>query len=58
MESITIDRKAIADLVRIKEEFDLIVESLEIASNPEIMESLRKSKEQIKRGELVDFDKL
>lgn len=58
METITIDKKALTDLIRLKEEFDLIVESLELASNPEIMESLRRSKEQIKKGELVNFDDL
>ena len=58
METITIDKKAIADLIRIKEEFDLIVESIELANNPEVMASLKKSKEQIKKGELVDFNEL
>lgn len=58
METITINKKALSDLIRLKKEFNSIVESIEIASNPEIMASLRKSKEQIKKGELVDFNDL
>ena len=56
METITIDKKALVDLIRLKEEFDLIVESLELAGDPELMESLRRSKKQIEKGELVNFD--
>ena len=58
MEIITIDKKALSDLVRIKEEFDLIVESLELMSNKEFMESYKKAKEEIKNGDLIDFDDL
>ena len=58
MEQIKVDRKAIADLVRIKEEFDNIIESLELMSDPEFMESLKKSKEQIKNREFANWDEL
>jgi PHD/YefM family antitoxin component YafN of YafNO toxin-antitoxin module len=58
METITIQKQALNDLIRIKEEFDLIVESLELASDPEFMESLKRSKDQIERGDVVDFDEL
>lgn len=58
METITINRKALSDLVRIKEEFDSIIESIEIANNPEIMASLRRSKEQIKNREFANWDDL
>lgn len=56
--SITIDRKALIDLIKLREELDLIVESIELASDPELMESLKRSKEQIEKGELVDWDEL
>jgi len=58
METIKIDKKALFDLIRLKEEFELIVESIELSSNPEVMASLKRSKKQIKRGELVDFNDL
>ena len=58
METITIDKKALSDLIKLKEELELIVESIELSSNPEVMASLKRSKEQIKKGELVDFNDL
>ncbi|MAG91204.1 hypothetical protein CMO83_03905 [Candidatus Woesearchaeota archaeon] len=50
VETIAVNKKAISDLVRIKEEFDAIVESIELMNNPEIQESIRKSKEDIEAG--------
>ncbi|MEK6893903.1 MAG: hypothetical protein AABX10_00400 [Nanoarchaeota archaeon] len=58
MENVTISKKALADLIRIKEEFDLIVESLELMSNKEFMESHKRSKEQIKNREFANWDDL
>lgn len=58
METITIDRKVILDLARSIEDLNDKMESLELSSDPKFMESLRKSKEQIKKGELVEFDDL
>ena len=58
METITINKSAITDLVKLKEEFDLIVESIELMSNPELMESLKKSEEQIKNREFVNWNEL
>jgi len=49
METIKINKNAIGDLVRLKEELDSIVESLEIMSNKEFMNSYQKAKEQIKK---------
>ena len=40
------------------EELELMKESLELASDSELMESLKKSEEQIKSGDVVDFDDL
>jgi len=58
MEKITIDKKALADLIRVKEEFDLIVESLELMGDKEFIESYEKAKKEIKEGDLIEFDDL
>ena len=58
METITIDKKIFIDLVKISEELNDKLESLELANDPKFMESLKKSKEQIKNGDLVEFDDL
>ncbi len=57
-ETLTIQRTAIADLVRVKDEFDTIVESLELMADPVFMDSYQKSKEQIQKREFVDWDDL
>lgn len=58
MESVTIDKKALANLVRLKEEFDLVVESLELMSDKDFMESHKRAKEQIKKREFANWDDL
>ena len=58
MEKISVDKSAISDLVRLKEEFDDIIESLELMSNEEFMKSYKKAKEQIKDREFSDWDEL
>jgi hypothetical protein len=58
METIKVNKQALVDLLRLKDEFELIVESLEIMNNPEIIESLKKSEEQIKKREFADWDEL
>jgi len=58
MEKLTIDKQVILDLAKQISELNDKMESLELMSNPEIMESLRKSKEQISKGEFVNFDEL
>ena len=37
MENITIDKKAFAELMKLKEEFDLIMESIELSNNKELI---------------------
>jgi len=58
METITIDKQIISDLAKQISELNDKMETLELISNPEIMKSLKKSKEQIINGELVSFDDL
>ena len=58
METVTFDKKIIFDLLKMFEEMNERLESLELASDPELMESLRKSKEEIARGDVVEFNDL
>ena len=57
-EAILINREAVEDLVKVKEEFDAIVESIELMSDKEFMDSYKKAKEQIKKREFVDWNAL
>ncbi len=57
-ETLTINKSAIADLVRLKEELDFVVESIELMSNKEFMDSYKKAKEQIKKREFCDWNAL
>ncbi len=56
--TITVNKEAIKDLLRLKEEFDTIIESLELMADEEFMESYKKAKEQIKYREFVDWNEL
>ncbi len=57
-ETIIVKRDAIIDLVRVKDEFDSIVESLELMADSEFMASYQKSKQQIEKREFVDWNEL
>jgi len=57
-ENICINRKEIVVMARLIEEIQDRIEALELASDPEFMESLKKSKEEINRGDVVGFDDL
>ena len=56
--TVTVSREVFADLMRIKEEFDAVMESLELMENTEFMESYEKAKEEIKKREFVDWNEL
>lgn len=56
--AITINKEALADLVKLKEEFNSVVESLELMADKEFMDSYKKSKEQVKKREFVDWNAL
>ena len=58
METIQVNKKAIADLVRVKEDFDSIIESLELMSNKKFMNSYNKSKLQVKNREFDNWNDL
>lgn len=57
-ETVMVNRDAIIDLVRVKGEFDSIVESLELMADPKFMASYKKSKQQIEKREFVDWNGL
>ncbi|KHO55043.1 MAG: hypothetical protein QT10_C0007G0029 [archaeon GW2011_AR19] len=58
MEKISINKNALVDLVRLKEEFDSVVESIELMNDKKFMESLIRSKKQIKNREFSDWNEL
>ena len=58
MEKISINKSALVDLVRLKEEFDSVVESIELMNDKKFMESLIRSKKQIKNREFSDWNEL
>ncbi|MEK6914802.1 MAG: hypothetical protein AABW83_04080 [Nanoarchaeota archaeon] len=58
METVKIDKKIFQDFSKLLRETREKLEAIELASDPELMESLRKSKEEITNGEIVDFDDL
>ena len=56
--TVCIDRKIILDLSKMIQEMSDRIESLELASDPEFMESLKKSDEEVKNREFADWDDL
>ncbi len=57
-DTITVNKESILDLLRVKEEFDSIVESLELASDKKFMNSYKKAKEQVKKRDFADWNEL
>lgn len=57
-ETLTINKSAIIDLIKLKEDFDSIVESIELMSNKEFMDSYKRAKEQVKKREFSDWNAL
>lgn len=56
--TIEINAEAFADLMRIKDELDTVVESMELMKDREFMESYKKSKEQIRKRDFADWNEL
>ena len=57
-ETIVVNRQAIVDLVKVKDEFDMIIESLELMNDKEFMESFKRSKEQIVKRDFASWNEL
>lgn len=49
-ETITIRKDAFDELLRKKEEFDAIVESIELMNDPDVQEAVKKSRKGLKEG--------
>lgn len=58
MDTITIKKDIFEELVKKKEEFDAIIESIELMSNLEVQKSIKKSKEDIKAGRVHKLKEL
>ena len=58
METVLIRKDAIQDLIKVKEEFDAIIESLELMGDKEFMKSYKCAKEQIRKREFTRWDDL
>ncbi|MBU1129271.1 MAG: hypothetical protein KJ949_01420 [Nanoarchaeota archaeon] len=58
MERININKSAIIDLLRLKEQFNSVVESIELMSDERFMESHKRSKEQIANREFANWNDL
>ena len=56
--TVEVNRDAIMDLIKVKEQFDTIVESIELMMNKEFMDSYKKSKQQIKNRDFDDWNAL
>lgn len=56
--TVAIRKDAIADLIKVKENFDAIVESLELMSDKDFMKSYHKSRRQISKREFADWNEL
>jgi uncharacterized membrane protein (DUF106 family) len=58
MDTVIVDRNIILDLAKRIEELNDKMESLELSSNPKIMESLEKSEEEIKNRDFANWNEL
>ena len=56
--TVIVNKQAIKDLTRLKEEFDAVVESLELSSNKEFIKSYRRAKKQVEKRQFADWDAL
>ncbi len=57
-EMVTVKKEAIIDLLRLRDEFDRIIESLELMADDEFMESYHLAKQQIKARDFIDWNDL
>ena len=57
-ETVCLNRSAITDLIRVKEKFDSIVESIELMGDKKFVDSYKKAKAQIKTREFADWNAL
>jgi hypothetical protein len=51
-------KDAVKDLIKIKNEFDSVVESLALMSDKEFLDSFKKSKAEIRNRDFADWNEL
>ena len=56
MENITINKTAFMDMLRVKDQFDMIVESMEIMAGKVFMESYQKARKQVKERDFTGWN--
>ena len=56
--TINVKREAINDLVKLRDEFDAVIDSLELMADKDFMESYKKSREQVKKRDFADWNEL
>ena len=57
-ETLNIKKSPLNDLIRLKDEFDAIIESIELSEDKEFMISYKKSKEQVNKRDFSDWNDL
>ena len=57
-EGIIITRSMLKDIIRIREKFDSLVETLEIMNNKELREGIGRSRKNAKEGKIKKLEKL
>jgi len=57
-ETVNISRQALNDLIRAKDEFDSVLESIELMSSKSFMASYKKAKKQIKNRDFDDWNRI
>lgn len=58
METVKIPRKELIEVAKIVSDLNDRIESLELMSDPEVIEAHKKAKEQIKKREFANWDEL
>ena len=54
--SVLVPPEAYAELHRMREDFDTVLESIELANDPEVMASLQRAEADIEAGRVEDLD--
>ncbi len=57
-QTVTVKKKAIVDLLKVKQDFDSIIESSELSSDKKFMNSYNRAKKQVKNRDFVNWNEL
>lgn len=56
--TLTLDAKILEQLQKLRDELDSIIETIEIVNDPELVEEIRKAREEVRKGETEPIEKL